>query len=93
MTTTAYFENVLIDALCDLGTIAALPLQAIGGLVWALVAFAALLWGCRRQIVCTLAMVAFVAACWACPLLPLGLAITAVVGWATMPKGARHAKS
>ena len=86
MTTTAYFENVLIDTICDIGTLAALPLQLIGGLVWGLVALAALLWGCRRQIVCGLAMVLFVAACWACPALPLGLAIMAVFAWATKPR-------
>ena len=89
MTTTAYFENVLIDALCDLGTLAALPLQMIGGLLWAIVSGCTLLWRCRCQIVCTLAMVAFVAACWACPLLPIGLCVVAAFGWATYPRAVR----
>jgi len=85
MTYTLSFENVLVDAICDIATLAALPLQMIGGLLQALVAFAALLWGCRRQIVCGLAMVAFIAVCWACPALPLGLGITAAFAVATKP--------
>ena len=88
MNATAYFENVLIDALCDLCEIAMIPLRLFSGLLWAIVAGAKLLWRCRRYIATAALVVGFCALCVAMPLLPLGLAITAVVGYVTWPRSA-----
>ena len=88
MNATAYFENVLIDALCDLCAIAMIPLTMLSGLLRAIAAGLGLMWRIRRYITTTVMVLGFVALCWACPLLPLGLAIVAVVGWATYPRSA-----
>lgn len=84
--TTSYAQNVLLDALCDLATLAALPLQMLSGLLGAVVAGLGLLWRCRRYIAITALFVGSMALCVACPLLPVGLAIVAGYGWATMPR-------
>lgn len=83
MTTT--FENNLLDAVT---AIVMAPIQAVAGLLW-------LLWqGCklaapyRKYIGLAIVAAPGLAVCVACPLLPLGLAITAAVGWATYPRQA-----
>jgi hypothetical protein len=83
MTTT--LENNLLDAITAL---VMAPVHLIHGLLW-------LAWqGCklcapyRKYIGLAVAFAAAVGACVACPLLPLGLAITAAVGWVTMPRSA-----
>jgi hypothetical protein len=65
------------------------PVAALYGLAWLIWQGAVLLWPYRKYIGLALAIAGFVAVCWACPALPLGLAITAVVGWATMPRSPR----
>ena len=82
------FESVLIDAICDIAEIAMIPLRLFSGLLWAIVAGAALLWRCRQPIAWAGAVVGAVGLCWACPLLPLGLAIVGAFGWATYPRSA-----
>jgi len=55
---------------------------ALRGAVWLCA-----LW---RPVALAVATVGAVALCVACPLLPLGLAITALVGWVTYPRSPRH---
>lgn len=88
--TTSYAQNILIDALCDLATLAALPVLWLSALLGATVAALGLLWRCRRWLACALAVVVAVAACWAFPALPLGLGIIGCYAVATYPRG-RHA--
>lgn len=84
--TTSHAQTVLLDALCDLSALVALPLLWLSALLGAFVAALGLLWHCRRYIACAVAAVAAVAACWACPALPLGLAIVAGYAVATYPR-------
>ena len=71
----------------DLVTAAVMaPVAALYGLVWLIWQALVLLWPYRRYIALTIVAAAFVALCVACPALPLGLAITAAVGWATYPR-------
>ena len=85
---TTFDSNIFIDALCDLCEIAMIPVRLLSGLLWAIVAGAKLLWRCRRYIATTACVVGAVALCWAMPMLPLGLAITAIVGYVTWPRSA-----
>lgn len=81
-------ETTLLDALCDLCEFVMIPLRLLSGLLWAIVAGLGLLWRVRRYIATAALAVGAVLLCWSCPLLPLGLAITAAVGWATYPRQA-----
>jgi len=81
-------ETTLLDGLCDLCELVMIPLRLLSGLLWAIVAGLALLWRCRRYIATASLVVGAVLLCWSCPLLPLGLAITASFGWATYPRQA-----
>ena len=80
------FESNLLDLVT---AVVMTPVAALYGLAWLIWQGGVLLWPYRRYIALAIVAAAFVAACWACPALPLGLAITAVVGWATMPRSPR----
>ena len=87
MSTTALrFESHLLDLVT---AVVMAPVAALYGLVWLLWQGCMLLWPYRRYIALAIVAAAFVALCVACPGLPLGLAITAVVGWATYPRTVR----
>ena len=85
MTTTAYFENALLDAITALVMV---PVNAAYCLVWLLWQGAVWLWPYRRYIALAIVAAAFVALCVACPMLPVGLAIIAAYAWVTMPRKA-----
>lgn len=81
MTTT--FETNFLDAITALVMI---PIQIVAGLLCLLWQGLTALWPYRKHITLGAAVVGFTALCVAYPLLPLGLAITAAVGWATYPR-------
>lgn len=80
------FENNLLDAVT---AVVMAPVGALYGLAWLIWQGGVLLWPYRRYIAMAIVAAAFVAACWACPALPLGLAITAVVGAVSYPRSPR----
>jgi hypothetical protein len=85
MTYTSRFENNFLD----LATFVVMaPLQLVHALLW-------LAWqGCkaiapyRKALACGALFGLFLCVCWALPALPLGLAITIVVGLVTYPRKA-----
>ena len=81
MTTT--FENNLLDLVT---AVVMAPVAALYSLVCLIWQGCVLLWPYRRYIALATVAAAVVALCVACPALPLGLAITAAVGWATYPR-------
>lgn len=84
--TALKFEANLLDMVT---AVVMAPVAALYGLAWLIWQGAALLWPYRKHIGLALAIAG---AAWlfvAVPALPLGLAITAVVGWATMPRSPR----
>lgn len=83
MTTT--FENNLLDAVT---AIVMAPIALIHGLLWLLWRGCLAVWPYRKHIALAMAFAGVVALFVAFPLLPLGLAITAAVGWATYPRQA-----
>ena len=83
MTTVLKFESNLLDAVT---AFVMAPIAAAYCLVWLIWQGCTLLWPYRRYIALATVAAAFVALCVACPALPLGLAITAAVGWATYPR-------
>ena len=85
MTYSTTFENNLLDAVT---AIVMAPINALAGLLWLLWQGCKAVWPYRKYIGLVVALAAAVAVCVACPLLPVGLAITALVGWVTMPRSA-----
>lgn len=83
---TPKLETIMIDALADICSIVVAPLELMGAILGALAAVLGLLWRNRKRITLGALVVGFTALCVAYPLLPLGLAITAAVGWATYPR-------
>ena len=83
MTTT--FENNLLDLVT---AVVMAPVAALYSLVCLIWQGCVLLWPYRRYIALATVAAAVVALCVAFPLLPLGLAITAVVGYVTWPRSA-----
>jgi hypothetical protein len=84
---TLVFENNLLDLVT---AIVMVPVAAVYGLCWLIwqgVAAIAPYW---QYIGLALAIVGVGWLFVAVPALPLGLAITAVVGWATMPRSPRN---
>ena len=83
MTTT--FENNLLDLVT---AVVMAPVAALYSLVCLIWQGCVLLWPYRRYIALATVAAAVVALCVAFPLLPLGLAITAIVGYVTWPRSA-----
>lgn len=81
---TTTFESNLLDAVTAL---VMAPITAVYGLLWLLWQGRKAVWPYRRYIAIAGGIACAVALCVACPALPLGLGITAAVGWATMPWG------
>ena len=86
MTTT--FENNLLDLVT---AVVMAPVAALYSLVCLIWQGCVLLWPYRRYIALATVAAAVVALCVAFPLLPLGLAITAIVGYVTWPRSAVRA--
>ena len=83
MTTT--FENNLLDLVT---AVVMAPVAALYSLVCLIWQGCVLLWPYRRYIALATVAAAVVALCVAFPLLPLGLASTAIVGYVTWPRSA-----
>lgn len=83
--TALKFENNLLDLVT---AVIMAPVAASYSLVWLIWQGCVLLWPYRKHIGLALAFAGVVALFVAFPLLPLGLAITGAVGYATYPRSA-----
>ena len=81
---TLSFESNLLDVTT---AVVMFPIAIVRGLLWLVWQACTLLWPYRRYIAITLVAAAFVGVCVVCPMLPLGLAITAAFAYATKPRG------
>ena len=63
-------------------------IQGAVAVLWLLMHGIGHLWSYRRLLAIVGGVACAVVVCWACPALPLGLGITAVVGWVSYPRSA-----
>ena len=88
MRNTIAIENNLLDAVT---AVVMFPINLIHLLLWLIWRVAGSVWPYRWYIGLVAVLATAVVVCVAVPLLPVGLAITAAVGWVTMPRDRRCA--